>query len=134
LAPSTNSKTGKDEDEDSGDLTPTGAGNQEIQEQLQELTVKVKVKEQPPTPTPILMVTQGQVKVAPPPSVAMERDYREYDLPTESDDSSMGQSSPIDSEFDWNCIYLFFCFSPLFMKVSSLSVIACNKNVFLFSE
>ena len=80
LAPTPQTK-GKSEEEDE---------RGEEQEQPQELTVhvKVKAKEEPKA---------GVVPTLP---VAMEssRDYREYDLPTDTDDSSVGQSSPLDSE------------------------------------
>lgn len=86
LAPTAQSKTKSGEGEDEE--------QPEEQEQPQELTVKTKVKEEPK------VVTQPSGPPVPPGPVAMEssREYREYDLPTDTDDSSVGQSSPLDSQ------------------------------------
>lgn len=45
------------------------------------------------------------------------REYREYDLPTDTDDSSVGQSSPLDGKSfysgsgkkNWHLLQLFLC-------------------------
>lgn len=94
LAPSA-PKTGKtDEDNERG----------EEQEEPEELTVKVK--EEPSQTQPQLtaqlkaipmVVSVPSAAAAMPVAMDSSRDYREYDLPTESDDSSIGQSSPLDS-------------------------------------
>nr|KAG5704359.1 hypothetical protein BaRGS_031065 [Batillaria attramentaria] len=61
-----------------------------VEEQPEELTVKVMVKEELKPRIPSSTVGL---------QVPMEssRDYREYDLPTDTDDSSVGQSSPLDT-------------------------------------
>ena len=89
LAPTPQGKGKAEEEEGQGDER-----GQE-QDQPQELTVhvKVKAKEEPK----VAAVVLASIAAVP---VAMEsgRDYREYDLPTDTDDSSVGQSSPLDSE------------------------------------
>lgn len=79
LAPTANTK-GKSDAEDV----------ERVEEQPQELTVKVEVKEElkPRIPTRAVALTMP---------MESNRDYREYDLPTDTDDSSVGQSSPLDT-------------------------------------
>lgn len=76
LAPSANNKGKGEEDTE--------------KEQAEELTVKPKVvqerKSNLPNPS-TLQITMDN-----------GREYREYDLPTDTDDSSVGQSSPLDGK------------------------------------
>ncbi|PVD35598.1 hypothetical protein C0Q70_02561 [Pomacea canaliculata] len=78
LAPSANNKGKGEEDTE--------------KEQAEELTVKPKVvqerKSNLPNPS-TLQITMDN-----------GREYREYDLPTDTDDSSVGQSSPLDARED----------------------------------
>lgn len=48
------------------------------------------------SPTPKIIEITDSTQLSPPRS---SKDYREYDLPTDTDDSSIGQSSPSDGKW-----------------------------------
>ncbi|XP_070206595.1 ski oncogene-like, partial [Littorina saxatilis] len=86
LAPTPQTKSKSDEEDELG----------EVQEQPQELTVHVRVKAKE-VPKAAVVQTHVNVPSLPTAMESSSREYREYDLPTDTDDSSVGQSSPLDS-------------------------------------